>query len=166
MNKLLRYALQGVNYAVFMALIGYFSTAPAVRQLGENEAVVTLAFAHRGQPVEPCRQLSPEELVKLPPNMRLASDCPRERSPVVVEVLMDGRLLFREQADPPGLFKDGGVDIFRSAKVPAGTHLFEIRMNDSVRVEGFNYTHQEEVTLEPARHLVIDFKPEQGFILK
>ena len=34
---------------------------------------------------------SAEELAKLAPNMRVAQVCPRERSPVAVEVEMDGK---------------------------------------------------------------------------
>jgi hypothetical protein len=83
-NKLVRYLLQAVNYSVFMVIIWYFATSPSVRLIADDEAKITIAFAHAGQLREPCRMLSQEELNKLPPNMRKIDDCPRERSPVTI----------------------------------------------------------------------------------
>ncbi len=161
-----RYPLQILNYLIFMSLVGYFSTAPAYRHLPEGQAMVVLAFSHAGQHVEPCRIVSPEEQAKLPPNMRRPTECTRARSPVKVELLMDGQPLLNTIAHPPGLFRDGGVNIFLDTTVPAGKHRFSIRMNDSVRVKGYNYTHEQTVQLEPAQLLFIDFNTEDGFVFK
>lgn len=93
-NKPIRYVLQAINYSVFMAIIWYFATAPSVRLIGASEAKITIAFAHAGQLREACRRLSQEELNELPPNMRKIEDCPRERSPVTIEALLDGEPLY------------------------------------------------------------------------
>ncbi len=160
------YPLQALNYLVFMALVGYFSTSPAYRHLAEDHALVVLAFSHAGQHVTPCKQVSPEDLAKLPPNMRLPTECPRARSPITVELMMDGEQLLHQVAEPPGLFGDGGVDIYLEATVPAGEHRFTVRMNDSVRVEGYNYSHEQTATLKPGQLLFIDFNTESGFVFK
>jgi hypothetical protein len=165
-NRALRYLLQAINYTVFMALIWYFATSPSIRVLADDEAVITIAFAHAGDFREPCRKLSQEELAKLPPNMRKPEDCPRERSPVTIEMQLDGQQLYNESLQPPGLFKDGGVDVFYSVKVPVGTHQFAIRMNDSVRIEGFNHTHEREINVDPAQILLVRFNSEKGFIIQ
>ena len=165
-NKPLRYLLQAVNYAVFMALIWYFATAPSIRLLAEDEAMITIAFAHAGELREPCRKLSSEELAKLPPNMRKLEECPRERSPVVIEMLLDGELLYAESLDPPGLFDDGGVDVYYSRKIPAGKHHFQIKMNDSVRKQGFNHIFEQDININPAQILLVDFDNQKGFIIK
>jgi hypothetical protein len=162
MLKVLRYPLQVLNYAVFMLLVWYFSAAPPYTQLQPDQAVVTVAFAHAGKRIEECRQLSPEELARLPPNMRAPMDCPRERSPVTVQLLLDGELLIEEVAKAPGVYNDLGIDVYRSAKVPAGEHTLAVRMNDNMHVEGPMYTHEETVNLEPAQLLVIDFNSETG----
>ena len=161
-----RYPLQVLNYLIFMSLVGYFSSAPAYRHLPEGQALVVLAFSHAGQHIEPCRTVSAEEQAKLPPNMRRPTECTRARSPVTVEVLMDGQPLLSTVAQPPGLFGDGGVDIFLNATVPAGQHQFSIRMNDSVRVKGYNYTYEKTVQVAPAQLLFIDFNTENGFVFK
>ncbi len=162
-----RYPLQILNYLVFMSLVGYFSSAPAYRHLPEGQAVVVLAFSHAGQHIEPCRVVSAEEQAKLAPNMRRPTECPRARSPVKVELLMDDQPLLKTVANPPGLFGDGGVDIFLYATVPAGEHHFTIRMNDSVRIkEEYNHTYEKTAQLAPAQLLFIDFNPETGFLFK
>ena len=167
MPKALRYPLQALNYTLFMLLVWYFSAAPPYTHLQPDEAVITVAFAHAGERREECRQLSQEELAKLPPNMRLPMDCPRERSPVTVELLLNGESLFEEVARAPGLYDDLGVDIYRNVKVPVGTHTLAVQMNDNVRVEGATHTHEETVTLGPAQRIVVDFNPEtRSFVIK
>ena len=167
MPEFLRYPLQALNYTLFMLLVWYFSAAPPYTQLQPDQAVVTVAFAHAGERREACRQLSREELAKLPPNMRAPMDCPRERSPVTVQLLLNDELLIEEVAKAPGLYNDLGIDIYRSVKVPAGEHRLAVRMNDNVRVEGPTYTHEETVSLEPAQLLVVDFNSETGsFVIK
>ena len=162
MLKVLRYPLQALNYALFMLLVWYFSAAPPYTQLKPDQAVITVAFSHAGKQIEECRQLSQEELARLPPNMRAPLDCPRERSPVTVELLLDGELLIEEVATAPGLYNDLGIDVYRSAKVLVGEHTLAVQMNDNMRVEGATYTHEETVNLEPAQLLVIDFNSETG----
>lgn len=165
-NKFVRYSLQAVNYTVFMALIWYFSTAPSVRVIEDDEAVITVAFSHAGETREECRKLSQEELLKLPPNMRKLDDCPRERSPIIIEAMLDGETIFSKTMLPPGIFKDGGVNIYYSNKVPAGKHLFKIKMDDSVRKEGFNHQFEQEIDIEPQQILLIEYEPLTGFVIK
>ena len=164
-NKPLRYLLQAINYSVFMGLVWYFASAPSVRLIGEDESKITIAFAHAGQLREPCRMLSQEELNKLAPNMRKLDDCPRERSPVVIEAELDGEMIYSRSLPPPGLFGDGGVDVFYSAKIPAGDHHLSLKMNDSVRVEGFNHQFDQAVTIDPKRILLVGFDSKQGFVI-
>lgn len=162
MPDFLRYPLQVVNYGLFMLLVWYFSAAPSYTHLESDQAVITLAFSHAGERKEECRTLSAEELAQLPPNMRLAQDCPRERSPVTVELLMDDERIIEKVFEPPGLFKDLGVDVYLSAKVPAGQHRLTVSMNDNVRVEGNTHIDEQTVTLEPAQLLVVNFNSETG----
>ena len=165
-NKPLRFLLQAINYSVFMALIWYFASAPSVRIIADDEAMITIAFSHAGELREPCRMLSQEELNQLAPNMRKIDDCPRERSPVTIEAMLDGEPLYSASLRPPGLFEDGSVDVFHSAKIPAGTHLLSLQMNDSVRIEGFNHVLEREVRIDPAQILLVGFDSGQGFVIR
>lgn len=165
-NKPLRYLLQAINYSVFMGLIGYFATAPSIRILAEDEAMITIAFAHAGDLREPCRKLSSEELAELAPNMRNPEECPRERSPVTIETLLDGQPLYSASLPPAGLFSDGGVDVYYSRKIPAGSHHLILRMNDSVRVKGFNHKLEQQLKIDPAQILLVGFDSRHGFIIR
>ena len=165
-KKPLRFLLQAFNYSLFMGLVWFFSNSPSVSLIGEDEARITIAFAHAGQLREPCRMLSQEELNKLAPNMRKLDDCPRERSPVIIEAELDGKSIYSASLPPPGLFGDGGVDVFYSAKIPAGEHQLNMKMNDSVRIEGFNHQFASSVTVDPAQILLIAFNSKSGFVIK
>ncbi len=166
MNKFIKHTLQIVNYAIFMALVWYFSAAPAYRYLEPNQAVVVISVSHSGELLKPCRKVSAEDLAKLAPNMRKPMDCPRERSPIKIEVSMDGEELFNITAQPPGLFADGSVNVYRSVKVTAGQHHFEVKMNDSVHLQGSRFVASQNIKLEPAQQLLIDFNSEDGFVFK
>ena len=165
-NRPVRYLLQAVNYTVFMALVWYFSAAPAVHVIAEDESMITIAFGHAGETRAECRKLTQEELMKLPPNMRKPEDCPRERSPIVIEAMLDGKTIYSKTFHPPGLFKDGGVNIYYSSKVPAGDHQFAIKMDDSVRKQGFNHQLNKDISLKPAQILLVEFDTLKGFVIK
>lgn len=166
MNRLIRYLLQAFNYSLFMAMVWYFATSPSIQIIADDEAMITIAFAHAGELREPCRRLSAEELAQLAPNMRKLEDCPRERSPVTIEAYLDGEAFYSEIHQPPGLFGDGGADVYYSGKISSGSHRLVLLMNDSVLVKGFNHNLDREVTIDPAHVLLVDFDSRYGFIVK
>jgi len=153
---------QVVFYGLFAVIIGYFSTAPAYTHLGPDRALIKLSFSTHGEPVGECRVRTPEELAKLAPNMRTPKVCPRERSPIKVQVALNGQPLFEGVAPPAGLSKDGTSTIYERFEVPAGEHLLSVKVNDNVRIEGFNHVKEERVTLKPAQILVIDMNKDHG----
>ena len=157
MNQAVRYLGQGIAYAFFALVLGYFSTSPAYEQLPPDFALIKLSFRHAAQRKEPCRERSPEELAKLPRNMRIAKDCPRERSNVVVEMDMDGQALYRAVLPPSGIARDGASSVYRRMPVRAGAHRLVVRLKDTEQGD-FGFVRDETVTLEPGRVMVIDFK--------
>lgn len=159
-----RYAVQAALYAAFVAFVGYFANAPRYQHLAPDEALVRLSFTHGAQSKEPCRKRTPEELARLPPNMRAPLDCPRERAPVVVELEMDGRLLYRIVAPPAGLARDGASTVYRRLTVKAGRHEFRVRLSDNAKGE-FNYAAERSIELTPGKALLIDFSVREGGFL-
>jgi len=157
MNKLLRYGLQALNYALFMAVVWYFSINPPYHQLEDDQAVLVLSFTHATKIREACRKLSQEELMNLAPNMRLATDCPRERSPMKLELFLDDKLLTKTTVEPTGFHKDQSVNIFRRIKVAAGKHNLRLWMNDNVNINGPTYHYEQTILLKPEQLLLIDF---------
>lgn len=161
-----RYAWIGqvLLYGVFALIIGVFSHWPTYRHLADDEALIKLSFTHAAQRVDECRKLTPEELAKLPPNMRAPTKCGRERASVVVEVDIDGKPAIRHVAQPSGLSRDGASAVYQRMTVRAGTHQVAVRLKDSVGGSGFDYEREKAVTLEPAQILVIDFDAQRGGI--
>ena len=130
MAKPISWIGQGLLYALFALIIGFFSNWPPYRHLAPDQALIKLSFSHHGKPVAECRQRSPEELAKLPPNMRAPMDCPRERSPVTVEIDLDGAPAFRHVAAPSGLSSDGASTVYQRFLVAAGEHRVAVRLKD------------------------------------
>lgn len=155
---------QVLLYGVFALLIGVFSHWPTYRHLADDEALIKLSFTHAAQRVDECRKLTPEELAKLPPNMRAPTKCGRERAPVVVEVDIDGKPAIRHVAQPSGLSRDGASAVYRRMTVRAGTHTIAVRFKDSAGGSGFDHESEKTVTLAPAQILVIDFDAQRGGI--
>lgn len=162
MGEILRYVGQGLAYALFAAGIGYFSTSPAHVVRREENAVVKLAVTHAGQPAQPCRARSEEELARLAPNMRTPLDCPRARSPVEIRLELDGKPLYSAQVPPAGLARDGVSSVYRRFTVPHGVHRVRAALKDHLDLAEFNFTTDAEVTLAPGEVLVIDFQPSRG----
>ena len=155
---------QVLLYGLFALAIGVFSQWPPYRHLGEDQALIKLSFSRVGKPVGDCRTLSAAELAKLPPNMRAPTVCPRERSPVTVEVDLNGTTVLKRIAPPTGLSKDGASAVYERLVVPAGEHLITVRLSDDVRARDQAYRHESTVKLVPGQVLVIDFDAAKGGI--
>ncbi|MEO8123000.1 MAG: hypothetical protein ABI633_03025 [Burkholderiales bacterium] len=155
---------QVLLYGVFALIVGVFSHWPTYRHLADDESLIKLSFTHAAQRVDECRKLTPEELAKLPPNMRAPTKCGRERAPVVVEVDLDGKPAIRHVAQPSGLSRDGASSVYQRMTVHAGMHQVVVRLKDNAGKGGFDYESEKTVTLAPAQILVIDFDPQRGGI--
>src|SRR3972149_2441939 len=121
-KKIMQYSGQAVFYGLFVAVIGYFSTAPAYVHFPPDQALIKVSFSHAGQPLEECRVRTAEELEKLPPNMRVPMQCGRERSPVVFELELDGKPVYRAELPPAGLSRGGVSPVYQRFQGPAGRH--------------------------------------------
>lgn len=157
MNTIGAWLGQALLYAALAVVILAFTRWPVYQNLAAGRALIKISISHQGKLLGDCVELSAEELAKLPPNMRVPKSCPRERSPLTVEVDVDGKLAHHQVSQPSGLSSDGAAVVYRRLEVAAGTHQIAVRMKDDARSEGFDYTRTESVTLAPAEILVIDF---------
>ena len=159
-----RWLGQVLLYGLFALAIGVFSQWPRYRHLGADQALIKVSFSRVGKPVGDCRKLSDAELAKLPPNMRAAEQCPRERSPVTIEVDVNGANVLSRSAPPSGLSKDGASALYQRLVVPAGEQRIAVRFSDDVRARATPYHREATVKLVPGQVLVIDFDAEKGGI--
>src|SRR5215472_17294480 len=107
MSRLLRLAGGFIVIAALFAAVAWLSDQPVYRQNPERSAVMMLTFVHSADRRGECRRLSPEEIARLPPNMRRVQDCPRVRRPICVELDVDGRNIYGTSLPPTGIAGDG-----------------------------------------------------------
>ena len=157
-----RYAGQGLVYALLALVLGYLSDSPAYTHFPPDRAQIKLSLAHGAARKGGCRRLSAEEIARLPPNMRRPTECPRERLPVVVEIILDDAVLYRASLPPTGLAGDGPSRAYRRFAVAPGPHRLVARLRDSERDEGFDYERAAWIELAPGQSLAIDFRAETG----
>ncbi len=144
-------------YAVFIVVVGLLSAWPPYELVDEDRAIISLVFSHAGERISECRRMTQEELNKLPPNMRKADDCPRERHPVRVELRSGTELLYRDTLLPSGIWADGKASIYQRIEVQSGVHELFVGMNHSGGEVGFDFVKSESVDVQRGRNLVIQF---------
>jgi hypothetical protein len=158
----LRIVPQFLVIAALFAAVSTFSAWPSYRATPPGSAVVMLTFVHGADRKAGCRRLSPEEIAKLPPNMRRVQVCPRGRTPIYVELDVGGRTLLSKSLPPTGIAGDGPSRAYERFVVPAGHYDIAVRMRDTPRSEGFDHANATSVTLAPDQMFVIDFRPERN----
>ncbi len=161
--RALRYALQALTLIASAWPLGFFSTMPRVQLRGADEAVVTLSFSHAGRLKQECRPLTPADMARLQPNMRRSVDCPRGRWPVYLELELGGRLVYAGSEPPAGLWEDGPSSLFERFRVPAGAQRATVRLRDSGREAGFDFSATADLDLKPGQNLVVEFRQPDGF---
>jgi hypothetical protein len=161
-DKVIRISLQIVFYAAFAAIVGYLSFWPRYEYGSAGMAEVKISLSHAAARVEPCVQLTPQEIAQLAPNMRRSQTCERKRVPLVLELEIDGVIIRRLEVAPSGLWEDGPASVYERFELAPGEHHVAARLRDTARSEGWDYTHSEKVVLEAGRYLTITFRPETG----
>lgn len=165
MGRIARGVAQALAYAAFAVAVAVFSTWPPYRYLGPDEALLRLSFKHPGKVKTECRRRSAEELARLQPQFRTELECPRERSPVRVRVVVDGRTLVDEAYAPAGLSRDGASSAYRRLSIAAGSHALRVQFNDDARVDGFTHERSAQLEVVPGQVVLIDFDPARGGVI-
>jgi len=158
----MKIAVQLVAYLTFFGFVVLLSAQPKIQLRGAQDAIVSLSFSSSGKRVGECSRLSQEELLKLPPNMRKADECPRERHPLSIELEVDGELAYSDTLPPSGLWQDGKSTVYHRVTVAAGSHRIIVRMNDSGTDRGVDYQLDEQLDMAPGDNLVISFSPDSN----
>ena len=162
MRSALRILLQFFAYAALAATLGYFATQPAYQYGDASQASVKVSLSHAAERVEPCRQLTQEEIAELAANMRRTESCERERLPLILELDVDGETVVSITAKPSGLWNDGPASIYERFEVAPGEHVIAARLRDTARTDGWDYETAETVDLLPGRYFTVTFRPENG----
>jgi len=161
-RNVLRYSLQLLAYAAFAFVVGYLSFWPRYEYAAADVAAVKLSLSHATERVEPCVELTPQQIAELAPNMRRTQACERQRLPLLLELEVDGEIAFALQASPTGLWEDGPASVYERFNLIPGAHSITVRLRDSARADGWDYTHTEDVVLQAGRYLTIRFNAGNG----
>lgn len=164
MADLKRYLGQAVLYGLFFVPLVFITHLPQHRHLDEGMAVLKVAVRHAGEIIGECTPIAGAEYDKLPSNMKRPEICPRERSPLRLELKLDGETLYRATVPASGLHNDGVSSMYQRFTVPAGQHHLQLLMNDDVAVEGYPWQLARDIELQPAQVMVASFK--EGFRLQ
>lgn len=135
-----------LTFGVFALGIGLFSQWPVYQHVQPNHGEIKFSFALTGQRLAACRERTPEELAALPPNMRAKKDCARERTPVTLQIALDGKNHYDVTSRPGGFAKDGNSLFYGRFPLPAGAHVLKVKLIDSPRTEGYDVV--DDVVLE------------------
>ena len=107
------------------AALGALSRVPYTARLG-TDAYVRLAWRSRGERVETCRHLSPEELARLPAHMRREEECEGHILPYRLDVMLDGVVVVRDSVASKGARADRPLYVFREIPVAPGRHRLSV----------------------------------------
>ena len=162
MPDLRKIPLQVVAYAAFAALLGYFATMPRYQYSNPGMAGVKISLSHPADRVEECVQLTQEQIAELAANMRTTEACERQRLPLFLELDVDGNRVLELEAPPSGLWGDGPASVYERFNLEPGSHEISIRMRDTERTEGWDWTKTGNVVLEPGRYFTVTFKAATG----
>lgn len=162
----LGFVMQAITYVWFAAVIGIFASSPPYAHKAPGTALIKLSLNHPGLRKVKCRKRSVGELAKLAANMRSATDCPRRRWPVYVELELDGGVIFTGEAEPAGIAGDGSSNFYRTFTVPAGRHRMTLRLRDD-GAAGFGYETTHEADIVARQVLAVQFDAGKGgFIVR
>lgn len=148
---------QIVFYLLFFTFIGYFADQPEFDNLAADEALITLAIRHAGKLIGECRALDASEIAQLAANMRVLKTCPRERSPLQVELIVNDDVVFVDSIEPAGLYSDGISATYARFNVKAESVHLSVKVDDDAGSEGYSHRFEGDYNLDPADILVIKF---------
>lgn len=124
----LAWRVVGAVAGVLAALALRWSTVVSwpTRAATGDFAQVRLSLSARPERVEHCRQLSDDELAKLPAHMRLRTQCEGYSASYRLSIAVNGESLILDTLRGGGLRHDRPIHVFREYDVPPGEKRLRI----------------------------------------
>jgi hypothetical protein len=142
-------------WLTFGAGVAVLSHWPVFAPVAADHGELKLSLAHLTERLEECRLLTPEEVAALPPNMRTAERCPRERAMAFLVLEADGHELLRQRVRPAGLHRDGRAYLYHSWHLPAADYELRFMLRDSARDTGFDQDQTLHLSLSPGASVLL-----------
>lgn len=116
-----------LGVAAMAVLVAGANTSITVH--GSGQAILRLAWSVRPERVERCRQLSEEELARLPAHMRQPVVCEGASAQYRLTVLHDGVVAAERIVHGGGLRQDRRVYVFHELPLDPGDNTIEVRFD-------------------------------------
>lgn len=129
----------------------------------DGKPSLVISFKHPGQIGEKCRELTQEELNKLPIHMRKKQVCERKRSPVKMAIIINDNKILEKSYKPGGIWEDLNSIAIEEIPIEQGEHFVKVLISDLPSQE-WNYSFEEKIKFDEWRKRVILFD-KQGFEL-
>lgn len=156
MKRLMRHAGQVAVWALLLIVIAAFAAGPAFSPVPEGHGELKISMAHLADRLEPCRQLTEEERMALPPTRRVTEVCERGRVPTLVRVRLDGELIIDRRVKAAGWQEDGRAYLLEFQPLPAGNYQLELALRDSPREQGYDMQRRFNLALEPGDSALLE----------
>lgn len=157
-----------VLYRAAGLALGLAATASIVRGSyvamtlhGSDQAMLRLAWSARPERIERCRQLSEEELARLPAHMRQPVSCEGASAQYRLTVRDEGRLVVERVVRGGGLRQDRRLYVFQELPLPPGDRRIEVRFDRLDSGDSESVNHQPGGETVPA-HLALDQRVRVG----
>lgn len=160
--KIHLWVFRAVLFSAIAVVLGVFSQYPSYQAFPQDKAQVIVSFSLYGARAQPCRELTEKEMADLPANMRRPTICPRPRTPVLIEMKIDGEVALFEWLAPTGFAKDGPAQIFEKFQIPVGSHELTVAIRNTNRPEGYDMIERRTFNLGAREILVVDFREDKG----
>ncbi len=123
---------------------------------------LSVSFKHPGQEGEDCRQVSEEELAKMPVHMRKPEICERRRASVRLLVEVDGAVAHDGAYAPRGVWGDGNSLAIEQIEVGEGAHRVRVAIADGHDPDVFGWDETRELEFEAGGDRVVLFDKVAG----
>ncbi|MFN3604572.1 MAG: cytochrome b N-terminal domain-containing protein [Leptonema sp. (in: bacteria)] len=129
----------------------------------DSKPSLIVSFKHPGQISENCKELSQEELNKLPLHMRKKEVCERKRTPVKMALFINDDKILEKSYKPGGIWEDLNSIAIEEIPLEQGKYKIKVLISDLPNGE-WNFNFEEVIFFEEWKKRVILFD-KQGFEL-
>ncbi|MBI3584596.1 MAG: hydrogenase iron-sulfur subunit [Nitrospinae bacterium] len=147
-----------------MFSILFLSEMPKYPFYDKDMSLIKFAFKHPGRHKTEQRELTEKETEDMLrhmrrtnspfPKMRMVGK--RERLPAYVEIEINGKIMLAKTYYPAGLKNDTPAFAYEEIPILPGIHYVKVRIRDSKREEGFDYTYEKEIEARIGKVTVIN----------
>ena len=124
-----------------------------------DRAIAVITFKYRSSPVRKA-----EGTYSKLEHMRVIESVAVERSPVELELRVDGNVLLKKVYNPRGLRRDSSVYVYEEFLLPPGEHTFKLILRETAYPDRVRKLEIRK-KLEPASSLAFSYGEKRGFFV-